>query len=376
MSGASTDGWAGHIPGKPSSVTGKATKMSKVISPKSPNQSSPKSPNKGSPKSPDGVSPKVGCALNPDSPQSPRRKSDQASSAGRSSLRSYLEGEIALAGGAQSPRSVGGSKVSASERSHRSNNSRREKEQAYWDEAQPVGGRVDAYGLEVCVDNFEKHDTMVAWHNGTTCRAVDRPDGKKFAPGEAKTVNASSKASSRRERTKEVKEPSALPRAGYKVQQRTCAPVNMAACKNTLDFVPESEAAPSVASQAPTAGELSNSQFDSIKHQVGQRMTGKYKTVQKAFRTTTGAQLGTGEINKDDFFKLFKAAGYSRNVSDKFFNKMDEGKCGQLTQSTFAEHFGPAIQPEYEQEKGSQGYMVTTQGFFHDAKHKYETPTY
>lgn len=70
-------------------------------------------------------------------------------------------------------------------------------------------------------------------------------------------------------------------------------------------------------------------------------------------------------------FNLFGAYGYTRKTSDRFFNTMDTDRSGTLSLQEFGKHFGPSIQPEYEQDRSTQGYMVTTHNFYYDSKNEY-----
>jgi len=259
--------------------------------------------------------------------------------------------------------------ISPSERSSRV------KEKEYWHELQPVGGRVGVYGLDVCLQNHGKHkhghalqtqtESMV-WNPAINAYVTE--NGPRKPP--SKTP---SNASSRRERRKDRPEPSDMPRAGLQVQPRTEQPIPFRAFINTLEFVPEPRTAPSVVSRASTDASLDEEVFANIRHHVGERLHSKFTTVQKAFRQT-GAQPGSCECSKADMYNIFKANGYSRKVSDRFFNTMDKDRSGRIDIQEFNKHFGPAIQPEYEQEAGQHGYMCTTHNFFYDSKDEYTDP--
>lgn len=260
--------------------------------------------------------------------------------------------------------------ISPSERSYRV------KEKEYWHEPQPVGGRVGVYGLDICLKNHGKHKHALQTHTESmtwnpAINAYVTDQGMAQRKPASKTP---SNASSRRERRKDRPEPSDMPRAGYQVQQRSEQPIPLRAFLNTLEFVPEPRGkAESVVSRASTDASLDPAVFETIRHHVGERLHSKFTTVQKAFRQT-GAQPGSCDCSKEDMFNIFKANGYSRKVSDRFFNTMDKDRSGRIDIQEFNKQFGPAIQPEYEQDAGAHGYMCTTHNFFYDSKDEYTDP--
>lgn len=341
-------------PRGPTSPKKKST-ASPPVSPESPRKAG--SPRKEQPSGEGRRSPRSAGQEKSRSAAQEQRKAAPAASAAQSPRSA---GRTPAASGAQSPRSAGGSRASANGPAVLT------KEQKYWEDPQPVGGRVEAYGVDVCAKLAERHQITAASKHANKWRVGQANDGPR--------KGVSSIASSRRERKTDRKNPSELPRAGCREQPRVAQPMVVSQFRNTLEFVPLPRSSnASVVSRVSTDGELTPSEYENIKHHVGERLHAKHTSVMKAFRTT-GVAPNSFEFGKADLHNTFKAYGYNRKVSDRFFNTMDKDKSNVISMAEFNKAFGCAIHPEYEQEKGGHGYMATTQRFFFDSKQEYDPP--